>query len=257
MMKLQGLDLRDLEAGVNILDLNVPPQLDVQHETGIPFIDDIFSGGLTPSTATLFTGTPGAGKTTLMLQLADALTGRGHTVLFNTAEESLFQIRKLVRRLELKNGFVCGQDYLLSNVLAHATYLKQQAPAKQLFMIFDSLAVLDDGKYANGHTNTNTAVRVAESISSFCKSEENDYPIAFAIGHVNKSGDFAGKQTIKHAVDTHLHLYIDLLQKSETYGKHLIEVQKNRWGRGCCSYSLSMSAKGLTEEGITYNTVAA
>lgn len=249
MMKLQGLDLRNLEAGVSILDLEVPPQLDIQYATGIPFIDDIFSGGLTPSTATLFTGTPGAGKTTLMLQLADALTGHGHTVLFNTAEESLFQIRKVVRRLGLKHGFVCGQDYLVENALAHAAYLKQQAPQKQLFLIFDSLAALDDGMYKNGHTNSNTAVRVSEKIASFCKSEENGYPVAFLIGHITKSGEFAGKQTIKHALDVHCHLYIDMLQKSETFGKRIFEVQKNRFGN-VGGYVLDITSKGFNEAGL-------
>ena len=69
-------------------------QLKKRCKTGIKFIDDAFGGkGMTPSVCTLFTGTPGAGKTTLMLQLADSLTRQGHVCLFNTAEESLYQVR--------------------------------------------------------------------------------------------------------------------------------------------------------------------
>lgn len=252
-MKLQGLDLRDLEQGTNILELEVPPQLDVQHPTGLAFIDDVFSGGMTPSTACLFTGTPGAGKTTMMLQLADSLTGKGHIVLFNTAEESLLQVRKVVRRLSLKNGFVCGQDRLLPDVLKHAAFLRKKNPKKQLIMMFDSLATLDDGMYKNGHTNTNTAVRVAENIAGFCKSPTNGYPIAWIIGHVNKDGEFAGKQTIKHAVDAHCHLFVDQMKSSQTYGERIFEVQKNRFGCAGLAYILGMGEKGFKEKGSIYD----
>ena len=57
--------------------------------SGLPWVDDIFNGGFIRTTTTLFTGTPGSGKTTLMLQLCNALTGKGYKVLFNTGEESL------------------------------------------------------------------------------------------------------------------------------------------------------------------------
>jgi DNA repair protein RadA/Sms len=252
-MKLQGIDLRSLDNGTNILELEVPPQLDVQHETGISFIDDVFSGGMTPSTACLFTGTPGAGKTTLMLQLADSLTAKGHIVLFNTAEESLLQVRKVVRRLNLKHGFVCGQDRELPAVLKHATFLRKKNPTKQLFMMFDSLATLDDGKYGNGHTNSNTAVRCAEDIAGFCKNPANGYPIAWIIGHVTKSGDFAGKQTIKHAVDVHAHVFVDMMKTSPTYGERIFEVQKNRFGCAGLAYILDLGASGFKEKGSVYD----
>lgn len=250
-MKLHGLDV-NIGQGTNILSLEVPAQLEVQHPTGISYIDDVFSGGMTPSTVTLFTGTPGAGKTTLMLQLADALTGQDHIVLFNTAEESLLQVRKVVRRLGLKNGFVCGQDRYTKDIFEHVQALHKKFPKKQIFMIFDSLATLDDGKYANGHTNSNTAVRVTEEITSFCKDFENGYPIAWIIGHVTKSGEFSGKQTIKHAVDAHCHLYVDMEKRSETYGERIFEVQKNRFGCAGLGYCLSMSEDGFSEKSSVY-----
>jgi hypothetical protein len=221
-MKLQGIDLRNLEHGTNILELEVPPQLDVQHPTGMSFIDDVFSGGMTPSTAALFTGTPGAGKTTMMLQLADSLTSKGHIVLFNTAEESLLQVRKVVRRLNLQSGFVCGQDRELPRALAHATYLRKKNPKKQLFMMFDSLATLDDGKYGNGHTNSNTAVRCVEEIAGYCKNPLNGYPIAW-------------------------------IKSSQTYGERIYEVQKNRFGCAGLAYILDLGAKGFKEKGSIFD----
>ena len=97
--------------GTNILDVKIPDQLRQRNKCGVPFIDDAFGGeGFTPSTISLFTGEPGAGKTTLMLTLADALTSQGYSCLFNTAEESLYQVKLTCERLDIRNGFVAGQE---------------------------------------------------------------------------------------------------------------------------------------------------
>lgn len=249
-MRLTSFDARDIKQGTNILELEVPEALDKVYKTGISFFDDAFGGeGVTPSTACLFTGTPGAGKTTMMLQLADSLTSKGHIVLFNTAEESLLQVRKVARRLNLKHGFVAGQDRQVPDILAHADFLKKNNPNKQVFLIIDSLATMDDGKYASGHTNSNTAVRVTEMFTDYCKNKDKGYPIAFIIGHVNKDGEFAGKQQVKHTVDVHAHLYIDMMRSSTTWGERIFEIQKNRFGCNGLSYILSLGSKGFQQAG--------
>jgi DNA repair protein RadA/Sms len=96
--------------GTNILDITVPAKLRERNPCGVDYIDAAFGGeGFTPSTISLFTGEPGAGKTTLMLTLANALTSQGYVCLFNTAEESLFQVKLTCERLELGSGFIAGQ----------------------------------------------------------------------------------------------------------------------------------------------------
>jgi len=85
---------KGFDFGTNILDVKVPDALRQRVKTGVEYIDGSFGGrGLTPSSVTLFTGTPGAGKTTMMLNLADKLVGNGANVVFNTCEESLFQVK--------------------------------------------------------------------------------------------------------------------------------------------------------------------
>ena len=104
-MKLNAITT-DITFGTNILDIEVPEHLTRKFRTGLSFVDGAMGGqGFTPSSVTLFTGTPGAGKTTLMLTLADAATKQGATVLFNTAEESLYQTAMTAKRLRLKHGF--------------------------------------------------------------------------------------------------------------------------------------------------------
>jgi DNA repair protein RadA/Sms len=246
-----NVGLKSWKNGSNILDLEVPPQLESTVRTGVKFFDDAMGGeGMTPSTAMLLTGTPGAGKTTLCLQLAEAITASGNICLFNTGEESLYQVRKVAKRLDMKHGFVAGQDVHVPSILAHADQLRKASRGKQVFIIADSLQTLDDGKYANGGINSMSQVRATEMITNWCKET---FGVAIIIGQVTKGGDFAGKQQIKHTVDAHAHLFIDDKKNSETYGERLLEVQKNRFGCSGKTFILGLERKGLYEKGtISY-----
>ena len=176
----------DVARGTNILSVEVPDELRRRIPTGLSHIDDALGGrGFTPSMVTLFTGTPGAGKTTLMLEAANALQGKGATVLFNTAEESLFQLKMTVERLRLRHGFVAGQDTMVEDLLAHADELREANPNKPFFLIIDSLQTLNDGKYGQNNTNSKTAERSLSLITDYCKE---NFCNAIVIGQVTKSG---------------------------------------------------------------------
>ncbi len=78
--------IKEVEVGTNILVIEVPEKLRHRVKSGLSYFDDALGGrGFTPSAVTLFTGTPGAGKTTMLLELANSLTGHGSSVLLNTA----------------------------------------------------------------------------------------------------------------------------------------------------------------------------
>lgn len=241
-----------IDRGTNILDLEVPPQLERRVPTGIDWLDDLFGSGeeergVTPSTSVLLTGTPGAGKSTLCLQLADSWTRQGGTCLYNTSEESLLQVRKVAKRLGLKDGFVCGEERLVPKVLEHADYLREQNPNSDLLLIFDSLQTHDDGFYSNGGTNSMTPVRVMKQVTSYCKT---NYAVAICIGQVTKSGAFAGKQQIKHDADVHAHLSMDAVPTSSTFGKRVFRIEKNRFGLAMCGFYLGIDGKrGLYVDG--------
>ena len=218
----------------NILEVEVPPELEKTVRTGLNFFDKALGGdGFTPSQVTMFTGTSGAGKTTAMLQIADSLTGKDCAVLFNGCEEAMFQVRKATRRLKIKNGFFISQHIKVNDIIEHGKKIIQKFPGKQLILMIDSLPFIDDGRFEDGTTNSKTALNVIKALASFAKTKTNGiYPIVILINHVNKDGSFVGKNSIKHDIDCHLHLEIDEKKKSDTYGFRLLKARKNRFG-GC------------------------
>lgn len=241
-----NVGIRNLKRGTNITEISVPEALRVRKKTGLSWFDDALGGdGFVPSSVMMLTGTPGAGKTTMLLQLANAITAAGHICLYNTGEESLYQVKMVAERLGLRNGFVVGQDSLVGDLLEHADELRAANPGKQIFILQDSLQTLDDGKWKDG-TNSMSTVRATEMLTDWAKS---NYGIVIFIGQVTKSGDFAGKQTILHAVDVRGRIFIDEEKKSETYGERIFEITKNRFGCSGKSYILGMNRTGLYEKG--------
>lgn len=237
--------------GTNVLSLKLDPRLEQRVPTGLDFIDELLGAGdqelgATPSTSILFTGGAGAGKTTLSLQLADAWTQMGGVALLNGQEEHPLQVRKTTKRVNLKSGFIIGEDRLVPGMLEHADYLREKNPKKPLLLICDSLQTHDDGFYRDGGTNSMTPVRITKMITEYCKKH---YAVAVLIGQVNKDGKFSGKNTIKHLVDVHMHLQIDQKPTSETFGKRILKIEKNRFGFSQVGYFLGMKAEGLYADG--------
>jgi DNA repair protein RadA/Sms len=242
-----NVGIRGLKKNTNILEIKVPDALRHKKKTGIDWFDNALGGdGFTPSTCMMLTGGPGTGKTTMVLQLAEAITNAGHIALMNTGEESLYQVRMVTERLKVKRGFICGQDTMVPEVLKHADMLRKEYPGKQVFLLQDSLQTLNDGYYRDGGTTGSTPLRCCEMLTNWVKENNT---ICIFVGQVNKNGDFSGKNGIKHAVDVHGHLFFDDDKKSPTYGERLFEISKNRFGCSGLTYILGMSSTGLEEKG--------
>ena len=263
--------------GTRIDQIVVPPKLKIRIDTKLPWWNACLSGdapakGATPTTVGLLTGTPGAGKTTMILQLAAALASRDDTVvLFNSAEESVYQVKMVCERLfkhwTQPPRFYIGEDRLVDDrnpdlnpqqkkqvklgnpppsIFGHARKLARANPGKFLFVLVDSLQAVDDGKYNGGFTNGGSPSRVMKLITNFCKQT---YAIALVIGRVNKSGEFSGRNEIIHDIDIHAHMKIDTDEDSDTCGMRILEMRKNRFGFAGWAHVLKMKGTGLHEYG--------
>jgi DNA repair protein RadA/Sms len=230
-----------VKLGTDILKVEVPPQLRVRRMTGMTWFDQAIGGGFTPSTVMMVTGKPGAGKSTLVRQLADSVTRQGHIAVYNTGEESLYQVKMRVEKMDLRHGFKSGEEGYAGKLLAFAREVQGSHPRHQVFLFQDSLQKLDDGHYKNG-TTSNTPVRCCELLKDWAKET---YGIVVFIGQVTKSGQFAGKNEIKHAVDAHLELLEDEDRDSPTFGSKVMTVSKNRFGPDGIAVPYRLDEKGL------------
>jgi len=240
----------------NILDIEVPPQMETAVSVGHTHMNVLFAGdGMIPSTAALITGLPGAGKTTLMIQVADSITRTGNVCLYNTGEESLYQVRRVTKRLGLSKhaggGFIPSYHRNVDDITAHMDRLRKKYPGKQIFLVQDSLQCLepsridpDTGKKMRGRPKQGLAAQVA-ACAQLTQYVKDTFSILLLIGQVTKNGTFAGKQQIKHIIDCHLHLGLDTDKKSESYGCRVAEMLKNRFGPAGIYFDFDLEARGL------------
>jgi DNA repair protein RadA/Sms len=232
-----------VKLGTDILKLKVPDQLRMRRSLGLGWLNTALGGkGMTPSTVMMLTGSPGFGKSTLLRQLADSITGEGHIALYNTGEESLYQVKMRVEEMGLERGFKVGQENFIGKVLGYARELQRDNPKKQVFILQDSLQTLNDGYYKDGGTTSATPVRCCEQLTDWAKET---YGICIFIGQVTKDGKFAGKNTIKHAVDVHAELIRDDDKDSPTRGQRVFTVSKNRFGPDGLTFPYGLNEKGI------------
>jgi len=137
--------------------------------SGSKELDLVLGGGVVPGSLTLIGGSPGIGKSTLLLKIAGNLAQRDKTVLYVSGEESAGQIK---------------------------------LRANRLFIVIDSIQTLysDETPSAPGsvtqvRTITFELMRIAKSLH---------IPI-FIIGHITKDGSIAGPRVLEHMVDTVLY----------------------------------------------------
>ena len=184
-------------------------------------------------------------NTTLMLQLADSLTGQGHLVLYNTGEESLYQIRRVTKRLGLTNGFIVGSDENVDDVVSHVKKLQSIVTGNQkVFLFQDSLQTLhvksEPGKRGRPLTGSRAQLESLKRLTEWAKTT---YGVVFVVGQVNKKGDFAGKNEIKHVIDCHMHLGYELKDNGEEIP--CMEMTKNRFGISGLYYNFNLSETGI------------
>jgi DNA repair protein RadA/Sms len=218
----------DVPFGTDLLDIKVPDALRRRVRTGSSYFDDVLGGqGLMPSSVTLFTGTPGAGKTTMMLQLADSIRGQGDRALFNTGEESAYQVKLTAERLRLQHGVAIGQLTHPQTLLEECDRFRAlpENVGKDFVLIIDSLQTLNDGKY--GETiNGRTPERCLALITDWCKATN---AMAIVIGQVGKDGTFIGSNVLKHMVDAMVTLTVET-KDEELAGCRVLTCVKNRFG---------------------------
>jgi DNA repair protein RadA/Sms len=195
-------------------------------------LDLVLGGGIVPGSLTLIGGSPGIGKSTLLLKIAGNLARSGTRVLYVSGEESAGQIKLRANRLEANDHHL----YLLSEIHLQAV-LNEIAAESYGFVVIDSIQTLYSDETPSAPGSVTQVRTITFELMRIAKSRH--IPI-FIIGHITKDGSIAGPRVLEHMVDTVLYFEGD--SNSEL---RLLRGFKNRFGSTNEVGIFEMNAGGL------------
>lgn len=211
---------------------DVAPKESRRVSTGIGELDRVLGGGLVPGMTVLLGGSPGIGKSTLLLQTAHNLTRQG-TVLYVSGEESKSQIRLRADRLGIP-----GDMLLLCETSAEAA-VEEGRSRKAAFMIVDSIQTMF---MENTPSAPGSVTQIRASAAELTRFAKETGTAIFLVGHVTKEGAIAGPKVLEHIVDTVLYFEGDNQE-----GLRLLRSQKNRFGSTNELGVFEMTDKGMEQ----------
>jgi DNA repair protein RadA/Sms len=202
--------------------------------SGIGELDRVLGGGRVPGSIVLIGGDPGIGKSTLLLQLAARLAGRGAAALYITGEESTAQVRG---RAERVGAVIDGLALLATTDLGDA--IEAIEATQPAVAIVDSVQTLSVEELSGPAGSVGQVREVAARLAEVAKRGSTSIAL---VGHVTKEGTVAGPRTLEHLVDAVLYLEGERLGATR-----LLRAAKNRFGSTDEVGVLEMRGDGLTE----------
>lgn len=201
--------------------------------TGISELDRVLGGGIVKGSVILLSGDPGIGKSTILLQVCNALQG-DIKILYVSGEESAIQIKLRAKRIGVESDAVSVMTE--TDVQAVCEYINSARP--DLVMI-DSIQTM---QHPDISSSPGSIVQVRESANLLLRTGKSlDIPI-FIVGHVNKGGDIAGPKVMEHIVDTVLYFEGE---RNQSY--RILRAIKNRFGSTNEIGVFEMTETGLAE----------
>ena len=202
--------------------------------SGIGEIDRVLGGGLVPGSIVLFSGDPGIGKSTLLLQLAARLAHGGATALYVTGEESSRQVRGRAERVD---AVVDGLSLLATTELE--TAVEAILATRPALAVVDSVQTLASPELGGPAGSVGQVREVAARLAEVAKAGSTCIAL---VGHVTKEGTVAGPRTLEHLVDAVIYLEGERLGATR-----LLRAAKNRFGSTDEVGVLEMRGDGLVE----------
>lgn len=203
-------------------------------KTDLLQFDKFLGDGFVASQAILLAGMPGAGKSTMILQLSKVLANKGYKILYVSGEESKNQIKIRSDRLSTNIANIYLSDKIeLENIIESINTIDPN------FVIIDSIQTLwskDIDKKQRSDT------QIEETFAALREHLKVTGRIMLAIGQANKSGDIGGLLSFQHMVDTTLFIKVDRKTHQRTF-----LCYKNRFGSIDNEIDLHMQENGFIE----------
>lgn len=201
--------------------------------TSISELDRVLGGGIVKGSVILLSGDPGIGKSTILLQICNALQ-QSLKILYVSGEESAIQIKMRAGRLGVNSDSVSIMTE--TDVEAICEYITAQKP--DLVMI-DSIQTM---QHSDISSSPSSIVQVRECTNLLLKTGKSLGIPIFIVGHVNKGGDIAGPKVMEHIVDTVLYFEGE---RNQSY--RILRGIKNRFGSTNEIGVFEMTESGLRE----------
>ncbi|ONI47242.1 DNA repair protein RadA [Candidatus Epulonipiscium fishelsonii] len=202
--------------------------------TGMNELDRVLGGGLVKGSLILVGGDPGIGKSTLILQMCQAIGSQDKEVLYVSGEESVSQIKLRAQRLDVETEKL----NLLSetNMTFIEAQIKKNTPD---MVIIDSIQTIYSENITSAPGSVSQVREVTHNLMNIAKRDDITIII---VGHVTKEGSIAGPRVLEHMVDTVLYF------EGERHASfRILRAVKNRFGSTNEIGVFEMVDKGLVE----------
>ncbi|NPA74106.1 MAG: DNA repair protein RadA [Epsilonproteobacteria bacterium] len=203
-----------------------------RYSSGSKELDLVLGGGIVPGSLVLIGGSPGVGKSTLLLKIAGNLAKEGKKVLYVSGEESKSQLKLRANRIEVEHPDI----YLLTEIELE-NIIKEANEGGYEAIVIDSVQTIYSSKLSAAPGSVSQVREITFELMRYAK--ENTVAV-FVIGHITKEGSIAGPRILEHMVDTVLYFEGDSSKELR-----LLRGFKNRFGSTSEVGIFEMSSKGL------------
>jgi len=220
--------------------LSLDTSSEMRFLTGFAELDRVLGGGAVTGSLVLVGGSPGIGKSTLLLQICGLLgsaeessvregqklsegqgkkktTQKQMKVLYVSGEESERQIKMRAQRLGVNgDGVFVLAETEITGILENASELNPD------ILIIDSIQTLYNPELT---ASPGSVGQVKDCTMSLLRLSKDVGVTVFLVGHVNKEGAIAGPKVLEHMVDCVLYF-----EGERSMNYRILRAAKNRYG---------------------------